>query len=131
MFKKLIKNFKLKIRNYFKKYPTNLDLYTKQFSANDWSVIKVDYPYPLSNLRIHFKEHLIATTKSNLNRRNRENHIVEINMIEGFESLRSEVEIVLFAASQEMIKKNIDEKKKIQDLINQAKNETKWLGPFK
>lgn len=51
-------------------------------------------------------------------------------MVEGFESLRPEVVKVLYAASRKKYNQIIEENKKREALIKQAKVDTKFLGPF-
>jgi len=125
--KKLYRKFAERIRNLTIEFPRDFDLYENSYSANDWTVRKDSRSYSDQKLKIYFKNTLIATTKG---RDTRPWDIEKIEFTQGFESLRIEVMKVLSAAANSKLVEFEEEQKKKQELIKQAKAETKFLGPF-
>ena len=112
-------------------YPRQFDMYENRFETNDWIVVKDDRTYGLRTINVYFKDtHVAQTFIKEREGQISYNRFDRIKMLEGFESLRSEVEKVLYAASRKRYNQLLIEEKKKQELIKQAKVNTKFLGPF-
>lgn len=112
-------------------YPKDFDMYESSFKVNDWTVKKDTSTYSSRRIDIYFKgAHIAKTFIKEKEGRISYDNFDGIAMIKGFESLRPEVLKVLYAASISRYNHLIEENKKRQELIKQAKTETKFLGPF-
>lgn len=107
-------------------YPKELRFYKQQFKMNSWDVIR-NHGYSSSEaMTIMFDGIKVArVTKMETSP-----IIREIEMIHGYEELHALVIQVLKSASQEGVNREKEEENKKQELIKQAYNETKWLGPY-
>jgi hypothetical protein len=125
MLKKMIKKFKEK---YIKiEFPRNFEYYNDRFEVNDWTVKKEAKSFGGVTLTVSFKGTKIAQTDRD---KDFSYMISEIVFEPGFEDLKPEINQVLKAASQKRIDEEKEELRKKQELVKQAKAETKFLGPF-
>ena len=124
MLKKMIKKFKEKYIEI--EFPMEFQYYNDRFEANDWTVKKEAKNFSI-NLTVFFKGNRIAQTE-----RDKEySYMISSIVFEpGFEDLKPEINQVLLAASRERVIKEQEELKAKQELVKQAKAETKFLGPF-
>lgn len=124
MLKKMIKKFKEK---YVKiEFPMEFRYYDDKFEVNDWVVKKEAKNFSI-NLTVFFKGNRIAQTE----RDKESSYMISSIVFEpGFEDLKPEINQVLLAASRERVIEEQEERKAKQELVKQAKAETKFLGPF-
>ena len=125
MLKKMIKKFKKKYIEI--EFPMEFQYYNDRFEANDWTVKKEAKSFSGLNLTVYFKGTKIAQTERD---EDFSYMISEIVFEPGFEDLKPEINQVLLAASRERVIKEQEELKAKQELVKQAKAETKFLGPF-
>lgn len=131
MIRKSIRKLKSYIKDMCITYPKDFDMYESSFKVNDWTVKKDTSTYSSRRIDIYFKgAHIAKTFIKEKEGRISYDNFDGIAMIKGFESLRPEVLKVLYAASISRYNHLIEENKKRQELIKQAKTETKFLGPF-
>jgi len=121
MLNKIIKKF----RNYTLDFSRDFNHYEPKFEANDWKVIRRSETFSDTCLKIYFKDHEIARAVRGENL-----DIVGLNIVKGFEELAPELIQVLIAVSRKRIEKEKQILIEKQNLVKQAKAETKFLGPF-
>ena len=127
MLKKMISKFKRQYETSRLDFPREYHYYSSRFEANDWVVNRESTSFSSAYLVVYFKGTKIAQTE-------RDEYfpylIAKLVFEPGFEELKPEVHQVLKAASQKRIDEEQEELKARQELVKQAKTETKFLGPF-
>lgn len=131
MIKKSLRKLKSYIQDMAVTYPREFDMYETTFEVNDQKVKKDDRSYSSRSIDVYFKgAHIAKAYIKEKEGKYSYNKFNGIKMVEGFESLRPEVVKVLYAASRKKYNQIIEENKKREALIKQAKVDTKFLGPF-
>jgi hypothetical protein len=117
---------KLLANPYFQK---EFKYYQRKFECNGWVVKRSDESYVGPWLKIYYHDTLIAETT--VTRDQKHDYIIDkVLIIQGYESLISEVNQVLRAATVEAEAKEKAEQDEKLALIKKAKSETRFLGPF-
>lgn len=108
-----------------------MDLYVPLYENNGWKVRRHYEGFEHQKLIIYFNETRIAETETQACWEERIATIYRIKILEGFEELKETLELVLYAASREKVNEYENEVLEKKKLVEQARNQTKWLGPFK
>jgi hypothetical protein len=126
MLKKMFKKIRSKYFSRVRNFPREFKYYNTKFEINDW-LVKKDSNFGAVTLIVFFKGTKIAQARQDVEF---SSMISKIVLESEFEDLKSEVSLVLLAASREKV---IEEQEKIKvkkNLLKQAKSQTKFLGPF-
>jgi sporulation-control protein spo0M len=125
MLKKMFKKIRSKYFPQVRDFPREFKYYNTKFEANDW-VVKKDSNFSAITLIVFFKGTKIAQTIQDVDY----SMISKIVLESEFEDLKSEVSLVLLAASREKVIEEQEQIKVKKNLVKQAKSQTKFLGPF-